>query len=398
MHRDVAGHPCYAVPCPTSCNGYYLQFFEDYEIEPASYIIHVALQSTDAITTAIGHWVDRTSQLPEFFPRVAGVAMAAGSDIDIEKVRANAALLQRDLTQTYQQLFVHFGGHLLQQGRILAIASVDGSAENQVHSVSMTEFLLGAGASRSREFPFVTEELVNAQMMEHSWSSHIVVPHRAIATISLPETPTPIDQVVVIQAIQVPATVPLVLGQLLLDGELHGSQTFRDFDWVIFFAQPVCNRRQMIDYLHMTIDCQGDACLLSLNDRIMTEMDEDHQVPDGSVLRLWHDEEPLSSHIGLSSDQGDSSESERHHCEPSQPSQSGGGLQYVPGTVLQSFVHALCLILYFGQGDAQGDERTKKPTGPSTSKHRVPCGFRHHFPVRRKAKKNHAPKLCSNFF
>lgn len=264
MHRDVAGHPCYAVPCPTSCNGYYLQFYEDYLFEPASYIIHVTLQSIDDITTAIGHWIDHTSQLPEFFPRVAGVAMAAGSDIDIEKVRANAALLQLGLRKTYQQLFVHFGGHLLLQGRILAIASADGSDENQVHSVSMTEFLLGAGGSRSREFPFITEELVNAQMMEHSWSSHVLVPHRAIATISLPETLTPTDQVVIIKPIQVREKKTLVLGKLMLDEKLHGSQTFRDFDWVIFFTQPVCNRRQMIDYLHMRIDCQGDACLLSL--------------------------------------------------------------------------------------------------------------------------------------
>ena len=38
----------------------------------------------------------------------------------------------------------------------------------------------------------------------------------------------------------------------------------------------------------MAEDCRQGECLVNLNRRIMTEMNEIHRLPDGLVVRIWY--------------------------------------------------------------------------------------------------------------
>ena len=56
----------------------------------------------------------------------------------------------------------------------------------------------------------------------------------------------------------------------------------------MFFSAARGTRDDVLARIHMTMDCNQAECLVNLNNRFMTEANEIHDIPDGSVLRIWY--------------------------------------------------------------------------------------------------------------
>ena len=96
----------------------------------------------------------------------------------------------------------------------------------------------------------------------------------------------------------------------------------------------------------MVMDCAHGECLVSLNGRIMTELDEIHGVSEGSTVRIWYtvfprQDDPADLVPGIEQtcppSGGTRSTADAHAPSASYASQSEAP-QYVPGTFLQNLV------------------------------------------------------------
>ena len=66
------------------------------------------------------------------------------------------------------------------------------------------------------------------------------------------------------------------------------THTFYDFEIMIAFMRPRCNRDDVLEKVQMAEDCRQGECLVNLNGRIMIETNEIHRIPDGSAVRIWY--------------------------------------------------------------------------------------------------------------
>ena len=97
-----------------------------------------------------------------------------------------------------------------------------------VHPVSMTEFQYGIESSR--EFPWIIEGLIRANMLKDSWFGSFRTMHASIRSMSLPETSARTDQIMVIRPNQISPRFSLVLAEIRVEGPLQGTQAFREYE------------------------------------------------------------------------------------------------------------------------------------------------------------------------
>ena len=69
---------------------------------------------------------------------------------------------------------------------------------------------------------------------------------------------------------------------------MQGTQAFQEFELFMIFVPQRITRTQILQRIHMVMDCHQGECLVSLNDRIMTELDEIHMVMGGPPLWIWY--------------------------------------------------------------------------------------------------------------
>eukprot|EP00435_Cladocopium_sp_Y103_P046759 s1838_g13.t1 len=349
MHERTEGHACFYRPCMAARNGEILQVDDEYDLHSADYVTVMALTSVEGILDAIGHWTDSMGQEAfhtDAFPRLTGVVMALGTEIPTQKGRTNARILQVALSTTYRHLYGQYQGHQVGRGHLLGITLAGDYVPDEIHPVSMTE--LQVGREHSREFPWMLEGFIRAAMLKDSWAGTFVLPRRGIFQLSLPETLNPIDQVLVIRPWTAPSILSLVIVEIRVDGPLRGTQAFREQEMVIVFTAGRCTRDAMLRYMHMGVDCQQAECLFSLNDRMMTEANEVHQVPEGSILRIWYSvygqssESPEPIEGAVISHQGHDAQGAgtQYITSTHQSTGSSADPQYVPGTFLQNLVAA----------------------------------------------------------
>ena len=202
------------------------------------------------------------------------------------------------------------------------------------------------GIESSREFPRIVEGLVRANMLQDSWFGTFRTMHDTISSMSLPETSARTDQILAIRPNQISSRLSLVLAEIRVDGPLQGTQAFREHELFMVFMPYRVTRTQLLQRIYMVMDCAQGECLVSLNGRIMTEMDEIHRVSDGSTLRIWYtvfprQEDPADLVPGLeqtfSPMSGTTSTEDERTSSTSTPAPTEAP-QYVPGTFLQNLV------------------------------------------------------------
>eukprot|EP00435_Cladocopium_sp_Y103_P028919 s1865_g7.t1 len=388
MHERQEGHACHYKPCFAAKNGQILQVGEEYDLHSADYVIVMALNSVEGIVSAIGYWTDFMGQEAihtDAFPRLTGVTMALGTDIPLIKGRINARILQVALSTTYRTLYGQYQGHQIARGHILGIALADYYIPDEVHAVSMTEFQVGN--DHSREFPWVLEGLIRAAMLKDSWSGTFVIPRDQVRQLSLPETLNAIDQVLLVRPMVVPTMLAWVLVEIRVDGPLRGTQAFREQELMAIFTAHRCTREDMLRHMHMQEDCQQAECLLSLNDRVVTESNEVHRVPEGSILRIWyvihhHQHEPPEQEedVVIQEESPTPAQRSRQLDSTSSRSSDGHDPQYVPGTFLQNLVLIFTLFLSRRQRvEKPASLRTSSSKQPSRSTRCRPLRSRCHF-------------------
>ena len=105
------------------------------------------------------------------------------------------------------------------------------------------------------------------------------------------------------------------------------------------------------------MDCAQGECLVSLNGRVMTELDETHRVVEGSTLRIWYSvfprqDDPVELAPGTesvpASAEGTISTSAPNASATSTASSSATP-QYVPGTFLQNLVAIALWVKYISK-------------------------------------------------
>ena len=117
-------------------------------------------------------------------------------------------------------------------------------ARKGIHPVSMTEFAYGIESSK--EFPWILEGLVRANMLRDSWFGTFRTMHDSVRSMSLPETSARTDQYLVIRPNQISSRLSLVLAEIRVDGPLQGTQAFREYEIFMIFLPYRMTRSRLL--------------------------------------------------------------------------------------------------------------------------------------------------------
>eukprot|EP00435_Cladocopium_sp_Y103_P029701 s203_g7.t1 len=327
-----------------------------------SYIILQAVDTLEDIVRIIGYWTTYASlqevPLTAAYQRIVGGAMSVimANSLDREKGMLNAMILQRALLATYFNLYQFTGGHRLRQGTLLVLATADTDEPEDVHPVRMDE--LQYGAIRSTEFALLLEQSVNSHHFVHSWAGRFVEPHNTIHLLSLPQTLNRVDQVLVVRPTQNNMDLSVVIAEIRIEIVNQNWQGQGGFEIALLYTQSPAIRFEILRKLRMDYDAPN--CLVSANGHIMTERNEAHDLPDGSVVRILYAppdlQEDNSQTLHVVSDQAEEESKSGFQARVSKSSvpHQEAQPQYLPGTLH----HILIYVLYLSSTAGHPTGRT----------------------------------------
>ena len=343
-HKDISeflysteqGHKCNVLPCTLRINGVDYSLPQMVPVTSGSLFVSMSYDRMDAITEVVGNYVedDYLELLPMGFQQLTGITMAIGTHTEPDSFHFDAYCMQRSLASTYHYMYQLQYGNRLTDQKVQIIAATAFQDKDKPQAVSILQYDMGT--ERLDGFAQLMSTLVVEDMTEDPWSKQFLTPHPAVQTLDIDHS----AQTVFLRPSFLEQPKRMIVVEVTTMTQMDGSLSEDLREMMIVFSHTPAHRNGMLLLTDLAPECRRHACLLLLNERFMTEINERHLVPDGSVLkiRMWlnqaDDDMLFSDGLDNTMEHETTSEMETSlHMDHCPGRDSTGTFSYVPGTL-----------------------------------------------------------------
>ena len=282
LHYPDPDHRCYAKPCMLRINDEIISTPQIVEVRSGAFIVSADFDRSDQVYDTVGpyHDHDYMERLPTGYEMLVGLQMHIQTNRPAEDFHSEGVAIQESIAETYHNLYMEMNCEVIRKRQVLVIAA---EAHQRLDRPQATIHLAyDLGDEFLEGLPQLLEELVTGHLLEDPWSKFFLEPQRAVHTLMMDTS----RQVLLMRPWKNQQPRNIILVETILITNVR-QNLMESLGTSIIYSFSPSDRDGLLRRSHVAEECQRHECVILLNDRYVTEMGEQHWIPEGSIMRIF---------------------------------------------------------------------------------------------------------------